>query len=363
MPRPEWIIAILSLAATPVTAGELVVATWGGAYERVQQEVLFEPFRAAAGIGIETAAYNGGLAILDETTGDVPDVVDMHMSEAIAACRSGDLRQLALDELPAGTDGTPAGRDFIVDALAPCAITHTVYATVIAYDLRAFPGRKPARIEDFFDLENFPGKRALRRDPAANLEWGLLSYGVPARNLYDLLSTQRGLDLAFRRLDSLRGSLRWWVRGDEPVELLEAGEVAMASGYNGRFFNARNDHDSPIQIIWDGQVQELQTWVIPAAAAQPDAAWQFIRFATETDTLTALAERLAYGPARHSSARQITAHPETGVDMRPHIPTHPYNNRTAVTKDMEWYARVLERIRYRFERWLESAETATQTPE
>lgn len=352
MPRPDSVIAVLLCLAAPVAATEITVATWGGAYERVQREVLFEPFTERTGIEVRTIAYNGGLDIL--ASGPVPDLVDMHMSEAIAACRDDRIRRLDIDTLPDGTDGTPARRDFITGGLAGCAVTHTIYATVLAYDIRAFPGRKPDSVEDFFDLETFPGRRALRRTPASNLEWGLLSYGVPARNLYDLLSTQRGLNLAFRRLDTVRGSLDWWVAGNEPVEMLEAGEVVMASGYNGRFFNARNDHDSPIQIIWDGQVQELQTWVIPAGTGNPDAAWVFIRFATGTEPLTALAEHLAYGPARHSAADRVSAHPVTGVDMRPHIPTHPWNNRAAVRKDMEWYARVLERIRHRFDAWLEA---------
>lgn len=363
MRRPERTLAmlLLTLAGIPAPSAEeeaLIIATWGGAYERIQREVLFEPFEQRTGIAVETIPYNGGTAVLEQA----PDLVDMAMSESLAACSEGRLASIEDLDLPPGSDGTPAKGDFIGGARHRCALTHTVYATVIAYDSRAFTGQRPGRVADLFDTETFPGKRALRKTPADNLEWALLASGVPRQELYNLLSTPRGLDLAFRRLGGIRDSIIWWEAGDEPVRLLESGEAVMASGYNGRFFNARLDPDSSIEIIWDGQIQEYQTWVIPAGAARPDTARRFIRFATRTGPLTELAERLAYGPARHSAEAQVRRHPETGIDMRPHIPTHAYNSANAVAKDIEWYAHTIDRIRERFRHWLAS-DRAGETPE
>lgn len=340
-------LALVTLAtAEPKPA--LTIATWGGAYEVVQREVLFEPFTAQTGIAIETEAYTGGLEVLDDSP---PDLVDMSMVETLAACEAGDLRTLDHRILAEGADGTPAHRDFAAGALQPCSVAHTVYATVIAYDSRAFTGRRPSRVADLFNLEEFPGSRGLQASPYANLEWALMSYDVPRRELYDLLSTPRGLRLAFERLDRLEGRVRWWRAGRTPVEWLESGQVVMASGYNGRFFNAGLDSDSPIEIIWDGQVQERQTWVIPNGAEHPDAALEFIRFATTTERMAAIANRIAYGPTRQSAADRIGRHPEAGIDMRPHIPTHPYNSATAIRKDVIWYARTYERVLQRFEDW------------
>lgn len=357
MPPRDSLMTILTLALLPASAlaadaQALAIATWGGAYERVQREVLFEPFTERTGIAIETIPYNGGTDILDRQPH--PDVVDMAMSDSLAACSRDRLQSIEDLELPSGSDGTPADRDFIGGARHRCALTHTVYATVIAYDVKAFPGQRPRSVADLFDTETFPGKRALRKTPADNLEWALLASGVPRQELYDLLSTPRGLDLAFRRLGEIRDQIIWWEAGSEPVQLLESDRVVMASGYNGRFFNATRDPGSSIEIIWDGQIQEYQTWVIPADAGRPEAAREFIRFATRTGPLTELAERLAYGPAWRSAEERIRRHPEAGIDMRPHIPTHPYNSANAVAKDIEWYAHTIERIRERFRNWLDN---------
>ena len=44
----------------------------------------------------------------------------------------------------------------------------------------------------------------------------------------------------------------------------------------------------------------------------------------------------SYGPARRSSMQLVSRHAETGVDMRPHLPTSPANFETAILKDTEW---------------------------
>ena len=348
------------LLATPAlgeSAPEaLTVLSWGGAYERAQRTVLFTPFAEASGMPVEAARYDGGLDALRQAvaSGEVPwDLIDMTRSEAMAACDEGLLEPLS-PSLPApAADGTPAAQDFLPGALGRCAITHTIFATVVAYRRDAFPGRRPTRIADLFDQQRFPGPRALQRTPAANLEWALLSYRVPRQELYELLSTRRGLRLALERLAGLE-EIRWWEGGEEPVEWLVDGEVVMASGYNGRFFEAIRLDEAPIEILWDGQVQEHETWVIPRGSRHPEAARDFIRFATTTERLAEFAGHIPYGPARRSAAEQVTTHPESGMDMRLHIPTHPLNAEGAILKDETWYARTRERIAAYFDAWLEN---------
>ncbi|MFY0990557.1 extracellular solute-binding protein [Halomonas sp. C05BenzN] len=350
-------LALLGLLVAPAGAAEddtLTVLSWGGAYERAQRAALFEPYTASTGTRIEVAQYDGGLAELRRAAeaGEIPwDLIDMTRSEAMAACREGLLRPLSPALLAPAPDGTPAEQDFLPDAIGRCAITHSIFATVVAYRRDAFPGQRPTRIGDLFDQQRFPGPRALQRTPAVNLEWALLSYRVPHEELYGLLSTRRGLNLALGRLDGL-DEIHWWEAGDTPPRLLAEGAVVMASGYNGRFFDAMVHQGVPIEILWDGQVQEHETWAIPRGSPRPEAARDFIRFATSTERLAELARHIPYGPARRSAAVQVTTHPDSGVDMRLHIPTHPLNAERALAKDEAWYAGTLERINDYFRAWL-----------
>ncbi|MDN3523873.1 extracellular solute-binding protein [Halomonas sabkhae] len=359
---------------SPLAAGEetaaaqgeatLDVLTWGGAYERAQRRALFEPFTRETGIEVRVHRYNGGLTELREAidAGRTPwDLIDMSRSEAKTACADNLLEPLSADILSPSPQGRPAQRDFITGALNRCSITHSVFATVVAYRRDAFPGQRPTEISDLFDQQNFPGPRALQRGPAVNLEWALLSYGVPEEEIYRLLSTRRGLSLAFKRLDDL-DNLHWWEAGDTPVKLLAEDKVVMASGFNGRFFDAMVNQDLPIEILWDGQVQEHEVWTVPRGAEQSQQAREFIDFATSAERQTALAELIPYGPSRRSATLQVANHPDTGVDMRLHIPTHPLNAEHALTKDDEWYARSHERINDYFEDALLEEDSASQSP-
>ncbi|MDN6297238.1 MAG: extracellular solute-binding protein [Halomonas sp.] len=362
------IVLLLMLPAASGSAAEaepLDILSWGGAYERAQRRALFAPFTAATGIPVRVHRYNGSLARIRQavTSGEVPwDVIDMQRSRGRTACAEGLLEPLSPDLLTPSPQGTPAVRDFIDGAFSPCAITHSVFATVVAYRRDAFPGQRPTEIGDLFDQQRFPGPRALQRDPAVNLEWALLSYGVPEQEIYRLLSTRRGLSLALRRLQRL-DNLQWWEAGDTPVRLLAEKRVVMASGYNGRFFDAMVNRGLPIEILWDGQVQEHETWAIPRGAEQAESARKFIRFATATERQAALARLIPYGPSRRSATRQVTTHPDSGVDMRLHIPTHPLNAERAVTKDDSWYAHTHERISEYFNAALpHDAPAAGETP-
>nr|WP_300311842.1 extracellular solute-binding protein [Halomonas sp.] len=333
-------------AVSSAAATELVVLSWGGAYERAQRRALFEPFTAATDIPVRVLQYDGGIGGLRQAVaeGRVPwDVIDMTRSQAKEACGENLLQPLSWSLLAPAPDGSPAQRDFIEGALGRCAITHSIFATVVAYRRDAFPGYRPTRIEDLFDQQRFPGPRALQRTPAVNLEWALLSYGVPRQELYQLLSTQRGLSLALQRIAELE-DLQWWEAGDTPVRLLAEQKVVMASGYNGRFFDAIVNRGLPIEILWDGQVQEHETWVIPQHAPHPDMARAFIRFVATSQRQVALAQLIPYGPSRHSATLQIGSDSDSGVDMRLHIPTYPLNAERAITQDDDWYANTYRRI-------------------
>ena len=333
----------------------ITVVSWGGPYELSQVKAYFEPFTRATGIRIDLERYDGGLDELRRQVsgGDVDwDLMDMTMADNRAACRQGLLEPIDHSRLHPAPDGTPAEQDFIDGALTECGVAQIVYAMVAAYNRDAFPGERPTRIADIFDLRRFPGTRALQRSPEANLEWALRSYGVPRQDLYQLLSTERGLRLAFERLDRIRDHVVWWTSVEQPVDMLISGEAVIASEYNGRLFDAAAVQGHPIEIIWDGQVYELGSWGIPRGTRRLDDVLEFIRYATGTGPLAEQARYIAYGPARRSSMRLVSTHAETGVDMRPHLPTSPVNFRTAILKDTEWYASLYGRIKARFDAWL-----------
>ena len=348
---------ILGSSTTWADNGELIISGWGGAYEQAQAISYFQPFEEEHDVRIKIRPYNGGIGPLDflEHPGDPGwDVLDMTESDALAACNERLLKEFDKSVLISAPDGTAATKDFFDGAIFKCGVAHVSYADVIAYDDRAFPNVKPNSVADFFDIERFPGKRALPRRPIAILEWAMLSYNVPVSQIYDLLSTERGFKLVSERLNQLKGNIVWWEQGHEPVDLLSNGEVAMASGFNGRFDDARVNHDIPITIIPDGQFVQLSVWGIHRQAQRPDLAAQFIAFATRTDKMAALSNILSYGPTRKSALDRIYYYAGTMPLITDNYSNAELGVNRRIRADSHWYS-ATETIRHQwFDEWLNS---------
>lgn len=344
-----------AFAVSSAQADDLTVVSWGGAYTKSQVEAYHKPFTKQTGINILSENYSGGLAEIKAQVeaGSVKwDIVDLEMSDAVRGCDEGLLEPIDASVLPAGDDGTPAEKDFIPGSITDCAVGTIVWSTIYAYDKDKFPGGGPKTMADFFDTKKFPGKRGMRKTPKANLEMALIADGVANGDVYDLLATDAGVDRAFAKLDSIKNDVVWWEAGAQPPQLLADGEVAMTTAYNGRIFNAIAVENKPFEIVWDGQVFDLDLWGIPKGAANKDKALEFLKFSTDTKRLAGQAAWISYGPVRQSSIPLIGKHAEADIEMGPHMPTAADNFKTAIQNDFEFWADRQDELNNRFNSWL-----------
>lgn len=349
--------ALVAFGTAALAEEEVNVVSWGGAYERSQVEAYNKPFTEKTGIKVNMIAADNPATPLKAQVeaGNVSgDVFDIEVSDAIRLCDEGALVEIDPASLPPAPDGTPAEEDFIDGALLDCAVANIVWGTVIAFDKTKFEGDQPSTAADFFDLEKFPGKRGLPKNPKRTLYLALIADGVPADQIYEVLGTEEGVERALAKLDSIKDSVVWWEAGAQPVQLLADGEVTMATGYNGRFFDAMVAEGKPFEIIWDGQYMDLDVFVIPKDAPHPEAAMEYLKFATDTQRLADQARYIAYGPARKSSAALVGLYQDGKTEMAPHMPTNPDHMKTAVMDDPEFWADHDAELTERFNSWLAS---------
>ena len=347
--------ASLAFGGTGMATEAITVVSWGGAYTASQVEAYHKPFTTETGIAINSEDYNGGLAQVRaqvEANNVTWDVVDVEMSDAVRGCDEGLLEPIDLSMLPPAPDGTPASEDFIDGALMDCAVANIVWSTIYAYDKDKFAGSPPGTMADFFDIAKFPGKRGMRKSPKANLEMALIADGVPPGEVYEALGTRAGIDRAFAKLDSIKDSVVWWEAGAQPPQMLADGEVVMTTAYNGRIFNAQVKENRNFAIVWDGQIFDVDLFVVPKGAKNREAAMRFVAFATGTKPLADQAKYISYGPARKSSAPFVSTYAGTDIDMKPHMPTAPENFKTALQNDFEWWADHQDEMNEKFNAWL-----------
>ncbi|MBK4216994.1 ABC transporter substrate-binding protein [Paracoccus caeni] len=354
MKRMLILSTALGLMASPVLA-DVNLLSWGGAYGNSHVEAYAKPFEAESGIKVNVAdADNPATPIkaMVEAGNVSADVASVEYADAVRLCDEGLLEEIDPAILAAGDDGTAAADDFIEGAITECFVGTDVYSMILAYDDSKFDGAKPATPNDFFDTEAFPGKRTMRKGAKFNLEFALMADGVPAEEVYDVLSTPEGVDRAFEKLESIKGDIIWWEAGAQPPQLLADGEVTMAYAFNGRIFNASQGEGKPFKIVWDGQIYEMEGWVVPKGAPNLEDALKFITFSTSTAPQARAAEFISYGPPRRSAAAAVGNIEGTEEPMGPNLPTFEANMANALASNLDFWVDHDAELNERFNSWL-----------
>ncbi len=356
MQSNTWVITVpVALAISAINPAwshdsDLTIVSWGGAYTRSQILAYVDPYEQESGASIDVQDYNGGLKQIRSQVAShntTWDLVDANLADAIRGCEEGLLEKIDHSILSPAPDGTPAVDDFLPGLLPECAVGEVIWSTVIAYDGKQFKGDAPDTVADFFDLTRYPGRRALRRSPQVSLEWALMADGVPTDKVYETLSTDAGVERAFAKLDTIKDAVVWWEAGAEPPQLLESGEVAMTSAFNGRMFDPI-EQGRDFVLVWDGQVWDADLWVIPKRTRRDNLEdiLSFITFATSTKRLADQAKYIPYGPARRSSMAMVND------AMKALLPTAPENAANALELDAKFWAENQTKLERLFEHWL-----------
>ena len=337
-------VTALALIATKpaVAADSITVVSWGGAYSMSQREAFYKPFAKDTGIEVVEEEYGGEISkirAMVETNTYGWDVIDLDTLTAIAACSEGILEVIDWKKL-----GLDRSR-FIGGEINDCAVPNIVYSTVLAYDTEKLTNG-PTSINDLFDLQKFPGKRTLKKDPFVNIEWALIADGVAPGDVYKVLATQEGIDRAFAKLATIKDQVVWWEAGAQPPQLLADGEVVMGSGWNGRFYNANKEEGKKFKIVWDHQGLDWDWWGVPKGNPKVENAMKFIAYASQPDKMADQTNYISYGPANKDAV------PNINKDVLGDLPTAPQNMENALIVDAQFWADHGEELREKFAAWL-----------
>ena len=348
---------LAGLGVVSNAAGSLNIVSWGGAYTKSQTEAYHKPFSKKANVKINNidqgSASPAGLRAQVKSGKVTWDLVDVLEADSARLCEDGIVERIDYNTILApGKDGSKPTDDFL-GGLNGCFIPQIIYATLFGYNTEVFKGKRvPKTIKDVFNLRKFPGKRGFEKLAANNLEWALIADGVKIKDVYKVLSTEKGVARAFKKLDTIKDSVIWWEKGAQPPQLLADKEVVIASAYNGRLFNAQLIENQPIAIIWDGQSIEIDGWVVPKGKLTK-VMRDYLYFATDSQRLADQARYISYSPARKSSATLVsTLAADSSIQVGPHLPTHPDNYFNPLVKSAEFWIDNGESLNERFQAWL-----------
>ncbi|MET4046113.1 putative spermidine/putrescine transport system substrate-binding protein [Bradyrhizobium sp. RT6a] len=331
------------LLAKPAFAGDqLTITSGGGSYQQAQRKAVFEPFSKSTGIKIINDEYNYDSAKIRAMVQSKTvswDVVNANPMTTIMLCNEGIIETI---------DWTKLGLDrakFLDNDKNDCGVPNQLSTTVIAYDKDKLPNG-PKTIADLFDVQKFPGKRGLFKGAWSNFEWALIADGVAMKDVYKVLNTPKGVDRAFKKLDTIKKDVVWWTTGAQPPQLLADGQVVMTSAYNGRIYDAIKNSGKHFEIMWDAQLPAISFWVIPKGDPRLDDAYKFITFASSPQAHADLAHITAYAPGNKDAMALVDP------AILPLLPTAPDNLRNALPNNSIFWMEKGDELGQRFTAWL-----------
>jgi putative spermidine/putrescine transport system substrate-binding protein len=315
----------------------LVVADPGGPFEAAFSEGFYRPFEEATGHQIVNIARE------HQPTSQVQAIVETKSYEwDVVTVTQADQVLLGGRDLLEELDWEGEHMDEIMpEARTPVWMGTDVYATILAYRTDTFGDGGPQSWADLWDVEKFPGRRALRKSPIDTLEIALLADGVAPGELYPL-----DIDRALAKLSKIRDNVDvWWTGGAQTSQLLESGEVDMLPTWNGRAQTVI-DAGGPVAIQWNQGLYSIEGWAIPKGNPKADLGREFIKFCADPERQAAFTNKLAYGPTNPKAYDHISA--ERAKDL----PTAPGNFEKMLLADQQWWGEHKEEAEERFNEWL-----------
>ena len=319
----------LVLSGAAASADEVTIASWGGAYQAAQSKALFGPVAEALGITIKEETYKGVGQVRTRVAAEsVPwDIIDTGSGGAARGCVEGFLVPLDYNMIDTS--------DFVPDTHLSCCVGTIVFATVMAWNTDTYGDDGPQSWADFWDVEKFPGTRAIRNKMHGMLEPALMADGVPPEEVYKVLDSEGGIKRALDKIRELKPHVAvWWSSGAQHAQLMKDGEVDMTTGWNGRFDVAIAD-GAKASYTYSQGLQDYDCFGIPKGAPNPDLAMKVIAEMSKAEYQANIPQYITYGPT--NSKAYETGKIDDALSMN--LPSHPDNASKLLAVNQEWYAK------------------------
>lgn len=318
-------VSFLALSVLPAAAQDsIAVASYGGAYQDALRKAFYDPTEAKLGIDIKDYTLTGITDIRTQVkAGAVEwDVVELYSGQCQQSANEG--LTLPLDYSIIKTDGIPP------ELVHPNWVGFTAYSSVLAWNKEVYGDNPPKNWADFWDVEKFPGTRALGGYGfSTNAEFALQAAGVPRDQIYPI-----DIEKGFEMMRKIKPHITtFWTSGAQAGQLALDEEADMLAIWVARI-DAAIKQGAPYDFTYEGAVLDVECLVVPVGAKNPELAMKVINEFLSADFQANLPQYVPYGPVN------VKAY-ETGKitpDMLKYANTTPENLAKQVIQNKEYWA-------------------------
>jgi putative spermidine/putrescine transport system substrate-binding protein len=336
------LLSPLSTLAARADEKPVTYFTYGGAWKNAIQKAFAEPFTKKTGIPVQyQEPYNfGKLLAMHKAHAQQIDALTCSGMEVILAERNG--MQTPLDwSLIDKSALSP------VQLSRPNVVGGVSQSMNVTYSTKKWPGADhPNSWADFWNVEKFPGRRALRRDPVWTIEAALTADGVKDAEFYPI-----DVDRAFRSLDRIKPHIKaWWTDNSQSQQLMEQEEVDLIHMTNGRATQSILDHKAAFAFVWNGATYSghSEGWFVPTGCPNPIGGMKFLDVVGRAEYQAVFARLLYYAPQNPKAIALLDGR------IAKLMPSYPDNEKVAHVIDYTWWADNAATVQRRFQEWLQS---------
>lgn len=338
--RQTLVVLGIAVACIPVQAQTSVTfSSWGGAFQDALRKSMLEPAAKKLGITVREDTTNGIQDVRAQiTAGKVAwDVTEQELPTCETLKRDGMLEPLDYNIIK--TDGIPK------ELINSHYVGFINFTKVIAYRTDKYGDNGPKTWADFWNVKKFPGKRSMHGKVNYNLEAALMADGVPAANVYKVLSTKEGQERAWKKLAEIVPHVTVWYRGgSQSAQLLRDGEVDMIHMGHNRVESVKAS-GKPVTYTFDGGTMDIDCLLVPKGAPNKANAMRLINEMLEASAQARLAKAMPLGPV---NVRAFNTGVLTQQEML-NVNTHSSNYSKQLLVDPNFYIGQLDKLTERFD--------------
>ncbi|MGY3585642.1 extracellular solute-binding protein [Bradyrhizobium sp. USDA 4350] len=285
--------------------------------------------RAAVSHSTRTGPTPGKIKAMVESSNVAWDVADRNLLSALELGRQGLLEKV--DESIVDLNAVPS------QFRTEWGVGSYFFSFVITYDSARFGATPPQTWKDFWDTQNFKGKRALRNNVEGVLESALLADGVERHKLYPL-DVDRGLE----KVRAIKKDTIFYSNTSEAQQLLRSGEVSVGSLWNTRAQGVKEDTKGRVNYHFNEGILLIAAWNVLKGTKNAKDAWRWVALSQDPTLQVALLTRLGWGPINPAANKLIPA------ELQQQNPGSPENLARQVAVEAEWYARHYFEVQNRY---------------
>jgi putative spermidine/putrescine transport system substrate-binding protein len=340
------VVATLTVAgggplANVASAQETVtVVSFGGGYQDAERKAMYEPAAKRLGMTIKEDSLKGIADVRLQVQSGKPtwDVVELGKQY----CMADEARDLfePLDfrviTNAADLDAKLKGERWVGGPV--------FYSYVLAWNKDKYGNNPPKTWKDFFDVQKFPGTRALYGQARFMLELALLGDGVPRDKVYPI-----DVDRAMKKLDGFKQHITaFYTSHGQSVQMVKDREIDMLVMTDGRADGAIKD-GARLDFTYNDGIIDAGCLAIPRGAPNRTGAMKVINEFIAADIQANIPLHFSYGPI-NPKAFAIGKIPP---DLARKLNSSPEHLKLQLLLDSAWWASNEKAVQPRWDAFLQ----------